>query len=76
MRLTTNASVAALLARNLRTLRRRERLTQAQAAERWAAARTTYAAWEEARAAPKLATLLAGCRAFGLTLDQLLTAKL
>lgn len=76
MRRATNESVAALLAANLKQLRRRARLTQAQAAERWQAKRTTYAAWEEQRAGPKLAGLLAGCQAFDVTLHQLLTTKL
>ena len=76
MRLATTTEVGRLLAANLYRLRRRQGLTQAQAAARWGANRSSYAAWEETRRCPKVANLLAGCQFFGLPLHQLLTTTL
>lgn len=65
-----------MIAQNLKTLRRQRGLTQAQFAEALGLKRSLVGAYEEARAEPKLSTLVAFARFFGLSVDQFITHDL
>jgi len=65
-----------LLATNLKHLRKKKSLTQAQLAEKIGVKRSALGAYEEARAEPKLATLYAFANFFELRLDDLIRVDL
>ena len=65
-----------MIASNLKALRRQRGLTQAQFAEALGLKRSLVGAYEEARAEPKLATLVAFARFFDLSVDQVVTLDL
>ena len=65
-----------MIATNLKALRRQRNLTQAQFAEVLGLKRSLVGAYEEGRAEPKLATLVAFAKFFELTVDQFVTLDL
>ncbi|MDX5347123.1 MAG: LexA family transcriptional regulator [Hymenobacteraceae bacterium] len=65
-----------MINQNLRFLRKREGLTQAQLAEKLDIKRSLIGAYEEGRAEPKLATLVNIARLFNISLDSLITNDL
>ena len=62
-----------MLSNNLRSLRKRHGLTQAQMAEKLNIKRSLIGAYEEGRAEPKLSTLVNIARLFDITVDSLVT---
>src|SRR5690606_12619051 len=62
-----------MLDTNLKVLRKRLGITQAQMAEKINIKRSLIGAYEEGRAEPKLATLVSIARLFGISLDSLIT---
>lgn len=62
-----------MLSTNLKYLRKRLGITQAQMAERLSIKRSLIGAYEEGRAEPKLSTLVSIARLFGISLDSLIT---
>lgn len=61
---------------NLKFLRKKNGLTQAQLAEKLNIKRSLIGAYEEGRAEPRLSTLVNISRVFDISLDQLVTAEL
>jgi transcriptional regulator with XRE-family HTH domain len=64
------------LAENIRLLRQQKNLTQAALAEVFDLNRTTVSAWEDGRAEPRVALLLALASYFEITLDVLIFSDL
>ncbi|MFC5270312.1 XRE family transcriptional regulator [Adhaeribacter terreus] len=62
-----------MLSTNLKYLRKRLGITQAQMAEKINIKRSLIGAYEEGRAEPKLSTLVSIARLFGISLDSLIT---
>jgi transcriptional regulator with XRE-family HTH domain len=62
-----------MLSTNLKYLRKRLGITQAQMAEKISIKRSLIGAYEEGRAEPKLSTLVSISRLFGISLDSLIT---
>src|SRR6188474_358945 len=62
-----------MLCTNLKYLRKRLGITQAQLAEKLNIKRSLIGAYEEGRAEPKLSTLVSIARLFGISLDSLIT---
>src|SRR5688572_3536512 len=62
-----------MLNTNLRSLRKRLGITQAQLAEKLNIKRSLIGAYEEGRAEPKLTTLVSIARLFNISLDSLIT---
>ena len=62
-----------MLNSNLRSLRKRLGITQAQLAEKLNIKRSLIGAYEEGRAEPKLTTLVSIARLFNISLDSLIT---
>lgn len=63
------------LANRIRTLRKESGLTQQALADAVGLKRSALGAYEEGRAEPKIATLLAFARHFGLTVDELVNGE-
>ena len=62
-----------MLSTNIKSLRKRLGITQAQLAEKLNIKRSLIGAYEEGRAEPKLSTLVSIARLFNITLDSLIT---
>src|SRR6187402_1715028 len=62
-----------MLSTNLKYLRKRLGITQAQMAEKLSIKRSLIGAYEEGRAEPKLTTLVSIARLFDISLDSLIT---
>src|SRR5690606_16493869 len=64
------------ISQNIKFLRKRERLTQEQLAEKVGIKRSLLGAYEEGRADPRLNNLLAIARIFDVSVDQLISSDI